>query len=147
MKWSKMLIYLCLLKWIKYVNNHYHRLWEKVGLWRLSYSMMTWVFVGYLNLSQSISQSTPPKIVLGHLSLSLLRLLLWWFSSEALSIRPRLLINEVSFVGKNMSRIMNCSNLQWVWNIWLFVPIREITDCIATTSHEINVFHVNLRFV
>ena len=46
--------------------------------------------------------------------LPLLRLLLWWFSSEALSISPRVLISEVSFVGKSMSYIMNLNNLQWV---------------------------------
>ena len=55
-----------------------------------------------------------PKKVLGHLWLPLLRLLLWWFSSEALSISHRVLINEVSFVGKSMSRIMNFNDLQWV---------------------------------
>ena len=54
-----------------------------------------------------------PKIVLGHLWLSLLRLLLWWFSSEALPISPRVLINEVRFVGKSMYRIMNFNNFQW----------------------------------
>ena len=58
--------------------------------------------------------NTPPKKVLGHLCLPLLRLLLWWFFSEALSISPRVLINEVSFVGKSISRIMNFNNFQWV---------------------------------
>ena len=55
-----------------------------------------------------------PKKVLGHLWLPLLHLLLWWFSSEALSMSPCVLINEVSFVGKSMSHIINFNNLQWV---------------------------------
>ena len=57
--------------------------------------------------------NTPP-IFLGHLWLRLLYLLLLWFSSEALSISPRVLINEVNFVGKSMSSIMNFNNLHWV---------------------------------
>ena len=57
---------------------------------------------------------TPAKKVLGHLWLPLLRLLLWRFSSEALSISPSVLINEIRFVGKSMPRIINFNNLQWV---------------------------------
>ena len=36
------------------------------------------------------------------------------FIIEALSIGPRVLIDEVGFVGKGMSRIMNFDKLQWV---------------------------------
>ena len=75
---------------------------------------------------------TPPQKVLGHLWLPLLHLLLWLFFSEALSISLRVLINEVNFAGRSMSLIMNFNNLQWVWNIWLFVLTREIIDYIAT---------------
>ena len=65
-----------------------------------------------------------PKKVLGHSWLALLRLLLSWFSSEALSISPRVLINEVNFVGKSMSRIMNFNDLSGFEKIvhYLFPP-------------------------
>ena len=68
------------------------------------------VFYGLYYITGGIHR---PKIVLGHLWLSLLRLLLWWFSSEALSISPCVLINEVRFVGKSMYRIINFNNFQW----------------------------------
>ena len=42
-----------------------------------------------------------PKKVLGLLWLPLLRLLLWWFFSEALSISTPVLINDVSFVERS----------------------------------------------
>ena len=62
---------------------------------------------------------------LGHLWPPLLLRSLWWFSSEALPISPRVLTNEVNFVGKTMSRIMNFDSLQRVWKYSILYSLEK----------------------
>ena len=94
-----------------------------------------------------IDAYTPTKKVLGHLWFPLLCLLLWWFSCEALSISPRVLISEVSFVWKSISRIMNLNNLHWLKIFDYLYSLEKWLIASQQTSRKISVFHVNLRFV
>ena len=88
---------------------------------------------------------TPPKKVLGHLWFPLLSLLLWWFFSEALSISPRVLISEM--LGRACPVLwisIICSGFKTFNHLYL---LEKELIALQYTSHEISVFHVNLRLV
>ena len=118
-----------------------------IPIW-CSFDIFAYVFALTWMNKNLLKLYTPPKKVLGHLCLPLLRLLLWWVSGEALSISHSVLINEVSFVGKSMPRIMNFNSLRWVLK-YLISCTHSKKYLIASqqTSHGNNAFHVNLRFV
>ena len=61
--------------------------------------------------------------------------------SEVLSVSPRVLTSEISFVLKDLYRIVNFDNWRWVWN-WYSVVKKIHFRFVQNIVHTINSVHV-----